>query len=212
MSYLRPVGRGFPQWNLEALIHTYRRTREHPAPLLCSLRVIRTQLPKLPDSWKHKEAQMNPSPPSTIRNNKKKTNKQNCLLFSIPIKWDHGRQCPLTWLKPFDPIEQTTRILFTQPVHPATQTHTDAHAYTLTYSDIGGDHPPLPVPACYVTETKTRGKNLTSPPRTSSKALCSVTMAESSVWGFPCRSQKPCLSADRCPSRNNVLLYSAECR
>ena len=111
MSYLRPVGRGFPQWNLEALTHTYRRMREHLAPLLCSLRIIRTQLPELPDSWKHKEAQMNPSPPS--------------------------RQCPLTWLKPFDPIEQTICILFTQPVHPPTQTHTDAHAHTQACGDIG---------------------------------------------------------------------------
>ena len=82
----------------------------------------------------------------------KQTNK------TIPIKWDHGRQCPLTWLKPFDPIEQTICILFTQPVHPPTQTHTDAHAHTQTCSDIGGDHPFLHVPAHYMTETETREK------------------------------------------------------
>lgn len=125
-----------------------------PTPLL--LRVIRTQLPSclIPGSTKGSNEPV--SPPSTIRNLKKK---KNCLFFSIPIKWDHGRQCPLTWLKPFDPIEQTTRILFTQPVHPATQTHADTHAHTQTCSDIGVTTLPLPVPACYMAETETREKN-----------------------------------------------------
>ena len=46
----------------------------------------------------------------------------------------------------------------TQPVHPPAQTHTDADAHPQTCSDIGGDHPPLHVPADYMTETETREK------------------------------------------------------
>ena len=176
---------------------------EHPAPLLCSLRIIRTQLPELPDSWKHKRLKWtHPLPPPS------ETDTQNCLPFSIPIKWDGGRQCPLTWFKPFDPIDQTICILsHNQGTHP--HKHTQMHM-RIPNMQWHRAWPPFPPRARGLYDgDRNKSENLTSPPQTDSKGLCSVTTAESSVWGFPCRSQKPCLSADIGPSRNNVLLYNA---
>ena len=109
--------------------HTHLQTHAwtpRPTPLL-------TQDYQDPAPWAawFLEAQRGSNESIPSLHHQKQTNK------TIPIKWDHGRQCPLTWLKPFDPIEQTICILFTQPVHPPTQTHTDAHAHTQACGDIG---------------------------------------------------------------------------